>query len=418
MNKKILFVVSMKNILIILFGIWSFLGDVSIASGAQNSPPFFPIGLYSVDDTSDFPEIASTGFNLIQSYKFEGIPPWGKTDQQAKDYFDAAQKTGLRVLAGMAQEAVQDQNVHDKQDLAFIQQRVRVLKNHPALWGYMLFDEPESLGYKREAPVRPANFNKVYHTIKKLDTVHPVHPVLTTPNANIDNTYPYLGVDIILLQYSMLPPGSYPAPWDTLENLGEAHRSSFETLASKGTPFLFSVPCYNLANDPEMWPGILEYNPKAVGRYPTREEMRFIAYSGIIRGAKGIVFICYKSLDGDGKIIEDISRKANPKQWQAVSSVSKELQTMTPILLAPQSSVRITVTPTNADTQFLLKEYQEKLYLLALNSKEQKKTVKFTFSKPITDVKAYNETRTIVTQGNSFTDNFDGYGVHVYEIRR
>lgn len=46
------------------------------------SSPFFPIGLYSVDNPKDFPEVTRAGFNLIQSYRFEGIPPWGKILQE------------------------------------------------------------------------------------------------------------------------------------------------------------------------------------------------------------------------------------------------------------------------------------------------------------------------------------------------
>lgn len=206
----------MQNMLMVLFGIWSLGWNASIVSGAQDSSQFFPIGLYCVDDPSDFQEIAAAGFNLVQSYRFEGIPPWGKTDVEATAYLNAAQKAGLRVLVGMPQEAVQVPGAGDKQDLAFIQQRVRAIKDHPALWAYMMYDEPESTGYGRDEPVRPTNFNKAYTAIKQVDTVH---SILTTPNGAIDGTYPYLGVDIMMLQYSMLPPGIYDYPWDSLEHL-------------------------------------------------------------------------------------------------------------------------------------------------------------------------------------------------------
>lgn len=399
--------------LAVFFGIWSLAGSPSSASKTQNSPQFFPIELINVDDPGDFPEVAAAGFNVVQSYRFEGIPPWGKTDAEAIKYLDAAHKAGLKVEVGIPQEAVQVPGSADKQDLAFIKQRIRTIKDHPAVWVYKLFDEPESAGYGRDEPVRPVNFNNVYNAIKQLDTIH---PVLNTANGAIDGTYPYLGVDIIMLQYSMLPPGSYPVPWNKLENLREAHRSSFDVLASKRKPFVFAIQAYNLANDPDMWPGILEYNPEAVARYPTRAEMRFMAYSGIILGAKGITFTCYKTYDENGDPLEDISRTANPSQWQAVSSVSKELQALSPIFLAPQSQVKVTATEGDAGKEFLLKEYQGKLYLLAINPKDKRKTITFTFSKSLISVKVLGESRTILPQANSFTDDFDGYGVHWYEI--
>jgi len=91
---------------------------------------------------------------------------------------------------------------------------------------------------------------------------------------------------------------------------------------------------------------------------------------------------------------------------------------LTPILLAPQSQVQVTASPDNAEVEFLLKDYQETLYLIAVNSKDERKTITFSFLESPTAVKVLNESRTIFPQGNSFTDDFAGYGVHVYEIQR
>jgi hypothetical protein len=388
------------------------------STAIKDEKAFFPIGLIDidVDDTRDFPEIAAAGFNVVQSYRFEGIPPWGWTDTQAIKYLDAARKAGLKVEVGIPQEAVQNPDVADEQDIALIRQRVRAVKDHPAVWGYMLYDEPEHIGGSgRTVPVvNPINFNNAYNAIKQLD---PIHPVLVSANAEIDDTYPYLGVDTMMLQALMLPPGSYPYPWDKLENLREAHRSSLGTLVSKHKPFVLTVQAYNLANDPIMWPGILKDNPEAVGRYPTREEMRFIAYRFIILGAKGLFFASYKFYD-DGKPLEDISRKGNPKQWKAVSSVAAELQSLTAILSAPRSEVQVITSPADIGVEFLLKSYQGRLYFIAVNTKEEEKLATFSFSEPLSTVKVLNESRRILPKGNSFSDNFAGYGVHVYEIEK
>lgn len=392
--------------------------NLGAQDGKKDASQFFPIGLYDVDDPSDFSEIAAAGFNVVQSYKFEGMPPWGNTDAEAIKYLDAAHKAGLKVLVGMAQEAVQIPGSPDKQDLAFIKQRVRAIKDHPALWAYSLFDEPESTGYGRDEPVRPTNFNNAYNAIKQVDTVH---PVLTPPNGAIDGTYPYLGVDIMILQYLVLPPGSYPAPWDKLENLREAHRSSFETLASKRKPFILTVQVYNLANDPDMWPGILAYNPEAVGRYPTREEMRFIAYNGIILGAKGILFVSYKTYDDDGETLEDISRQKNPSQWRAVSSVTSELKSISPILLAPTKdpeSTGISIAGANL-VEIMVKEYRGKTYLFTVNPSEDSVVIRFVLDQdrfPNPTVNLLPEKKNIPLQDGLLVDTWEAYDVHIYEI--
>jgi hypothetical protein len=389
------------------------------STAIKEEKDFFPIGLVDVDNPKDFPEIAAAGFNVVQSYRFEGIPPWGWTDTEAIKYLDAAQKAGLKVQVGIPQEAVQNPDVADEQDLAVIQQRARAVKDHPALWGYQLYDEPENPGWRKFA-IHPTNFNNAYHAIKQLDTVH---PILTSAAGAIDDTYPYLGVDIMMLQYLMLPPGSYPAPWDKLENLREAHRSSFETLVSKHKPFVFTVQAYNLANDPTMWPGILKYNPEAVGRYPTREEMRFIAYSGIIRGAKGIFFVSYKFYDDDGKPLEDISREGNPKQWKAVSSVSAELKAMTPILLAPTQEVKkagVTI-PRKSPVEMMIKQHQGKTYLLTVNPSEDPVRLPIRlaldrFPNPKITLLPERQRIPVQRESGSFNAQWSPYDVRIFEI--
>lgn len=381
----------------------------SLAAEAAGLPPFYPIGLYCVDDPRDMPDIAAAGFNLVQSYRFEGLPPWGKTDAEATAYLDAAGRHGLRVLTGIPQEAV------SRLDLPLIRRRVRASKDHPALWGYMLYDEPENPGYGRGQALPPGNFDKACRAVKQADGSH---PILTTANGAVDDSYPYLGVDMMLLQYSLLPPGSYDPPWDSLEHLGEAHESSFATLAAKGKPFLFTVQAYNLANDPDMWPDILQRVPTQKGRYPTREEMRFIAYSGIVRGARGIVFVCYKTFDENGAPLEDVSLKNNSSQWKAVASVSAELKALMPVLLAPDSDAQVNSTLGVAGSAFSLKAATGVLYLIAVNPHEQKRMATFTFTNALATVKRWHETGEILPRGASFADEFDGYGVHVYEVRQ
>ncbi|MBI3292164.1 MAG: hypothetical protein HYZ73_05070 [Elusimicrobia bacterium] len=367
--------------------------------------------------TEEFPEIAAAGFNLIQSYHFEGVHT--ATDEDAKAYLDAAQRAGLRVQLGIQQEAVQDPQDPQKQDLAIIEQRVRTLKGHPALFGWHLYDEPENPAYGRGQPVNVDHFLRAYQTIKRLDTSH---PVVGLPAAAIDDQYEYLnGADWLMLQYSMLPEGIYDHPWASLEQLREAHQSSFSTLASKGMPFLWVFQAYNLANDPDMWPDVKKRVPNAVGRYPTREEMRFMAYSGILQGAKGVIFNCYRTEDGNGKSLEDISRENNPSQWEAVSSVSKELKEMAPILLAPtqeRRSAGVTLTG-GGSVEMLIKQHQGKTYLLTVNTlkrpvQRQIRLARDRFPNPT--VTLLPQRQRISFDRGSLDAQWSPYEVRVYEI--
>ncbi len=405
--------IGLPKMLVVLFGICLLAWTARLAFGAQDSPPFFPVGLYCVEDPRDFREIAQAGFNLVQAYRFEGRAT--ATDEEAKAYLDAAQRAGLRVLMGIQQEAVQNQ------DLAIIEQRVRALQGHPALFGWQLYDEPENPAYGRGQPLPPEHLLRAYHAIKRLDAIH---PVTTAPNAAIDDQYEYLNAaDTMLLQYSALPPGLYEYPWDSLEHLRDAHRSSFSTLASKGKPFIFVVQAYNLANDPDMWPFVPNHPPKSRGRYPTKEEMRFIAYSGIVHGAKGVIFNCYRFKNADGSTADDISRRANPAQWAAVSSVSAELTSMVPILLAPsQERQRAGVTLRgDAQVEMLIKQHQGKTYLLTANPSPRPVRLQIQVARdrfPSPTITLLPQKQRIPLQDGSIDAHWSPYEVRIYEIAR
>jgi hypothetical protein len=400
------------KILAVLLGICSLTWTARLASGTQNSASFFPIGLYCVEDPQDFREIAHAGFNLVQAYRFEGRDT--ATDEEAKAYLDAARRAGLRVLMGIQQEAVQNL------DLAMIGQRVRALQSHPALFGWQLYDEPENPAYGRGQPLPPGHLLRAYQTIKRLDAIH---PVTIAPNAAIDDQYDYLeGADLFLLQYSALPPGLYPYPWDSLAHLRDAHRSSFSTLAGKDKPFIFVLQAYNLANDPNMWPSVPNHPPKSRGRYPTRDEMRFMAYSGIIHGATGVIFNCYRFKNEDGTTADDISRRANPTQWAAVSSVSTELRSMLPVLVAPsQERQRAGVAlKGEAQLEMLIKQRPWMTYLLTANPSARPARLQLHLAQdrfPNPQITLLPQKQRILAQGGSFDGHWNPYEVRVYEIR-
>lgn len=387
----------------------------------RDAPQFFPIGLYSVnspspysnDVTEEFPEIAAAGFNVIQSYQFEGDSDGpANTIEDARAYLDAAYKSGLKVLMGIPQECV------IKGNLAYIRERVLALKDHPAIFGWQLYDEPDVPGYdlhgeKQAPPLPPRNLIDAYETIKQID---PTKLVSIASFLEIDEKYPYLnGFDIFLGDYMNIP---IESPAACIEPYVSA---AVRVLTPKDKSVMPTIQVYNVAKDALITSSGKTEDGREImsqGRYPTHAEIRFMAYYAILRGAKGVFFNCYRFDYGEEVPGDDISPKANPKQWQAVSSVASELKSISQILLAPQSQVQATTAPDNSEVEFLLKDYQETLYLIAVNSKDERRTIAFTFSEPPTAVKALNESRTIFPQENSFTDDFAGYGVHVYEIQR
>ena len=142
--------------------------------------PFFPIGMYWVfahaadwmpgparkDDA--LREMRECGVNVLHSYAFEHNDATD-TDENALAYLDTAHEFGLRVMMGLRRDWYQGKRL----DLARIEQRVRALKEHPALLCWTLWDEPNF-----RAGFSHPRVKAMYDLIDRLDPYHPAMPVL------------------------------------------------------------------------------------------------------------------------------------------------------------------------------------------------------------------------------------------------
>ncbi len=420
----------MKYMLVgVLFGI-SFLGcRTTIVSEAEDSPQFFPIGLTAVDDyyprderdppskmtvIEELPEISKAGFNVIHSYRFEvADPEWGNTNENAKIFLDACHKSGLKMIMGLHFSWI------DPGDLNAIRARVRALKNHPALYAWRLYDD---LPQGAESP-SVAKLLSARRAIKEID---PIHPLTVSVPGKVDENYEFRDVadiympDNMPIGFERIPPG-IPKEWESHpEDVGKLIDFIYRAVGPK-KKVIAEIQTYNLANDSLSWGDETNRMPQNLGRYPTRAEMRFMAYNALIHNSHGVFFLEYRHHylnygRDDGVGGSDTSPRGNPRQWQIMASVATELKSMAPIFLAPDANKKIGVKPESAGIEFLLKDYKDRLYLIAANPSKKKKTATFTMSQPVTAIKVLNEARSITLKGGSFTDPFDVYDVHFYEI--
>ncbi|MBM3824768.1 MAG: formylglycine-generating enzyme family protein [Verrucomicrobia bacterium] len=113
----------------------------------QNGKPFFPLAWFShTSNEADLDELKRQGANLIlvvESYsdveteeEFKSLTP------KMVGFLDQAHKRNIRVLiqAGNLQESQADNNAVA---IEWLRQWVKAIRNHPALFGYQLYDEPE-----------------------------------------------------------------------------------------------------------------------------------------------------------------------------------------------------------------------------------------------------------------------------------
>ncbi len=430
MHKKTLKIIALIIIMGVplLVGVGGYSSSDTATKSTSSPSGFFPIGLYAVnsfspysnDVTREFPDISAAGFNLIQSYQFEGDIEGdnagsANTNEDARAYLDAAHKSGLKVLMGIPQQCVLEGN------LAYIRERVLALKDHPALFGWQLYDEPDVPGYdlqgKEQAPpLPPENLIAAYKAIKELD---PTHPVSIASFLEIDEKYPYLnGFDIFLGDYMNIPVESPTA------NIAPYVPSAARVLTPLGKSVMPTIQVYNVAKDALITSsGETEDGREIIsqGRYPTREEIRFMAYYAILRGAKGVFFNCYRFDYGEEIPGDDISRKANPSQWKAVSSVASELKSMTPILLAPtQEPEKAGVAIAGGSiVEMMVKQHQEKTYLFAVNPSPDPVYIQFIlnqFPNPKITLLPEGQRIPFKSESGTFNVQFSPYEVCIYEI--
>jgi hypothetical protein len=393
----------------LLVAVGSYQADAGTPAAGLIPPAFFPIGLYCVEDPRDFPEIAAAGFNLVQGYRFEGAyaGSYANTETAARAYLDAAAQAGLRVLMGIPQELVWGRNLDG------IRRRVMALRNHPVLFGWQLYDEPESpqydagTGQQVGPPLPPATLRQAYRTVKRHD---PGRPVSIAVASEPETVRPYIDAADILM------PDYFPVPFEPPSRVADF----VGALLPFGKAVIPHIQAYNLAKD-SLIVRTTPHWPWASARYPTREEMRFMAYSAIIRGAKGVIFNCYRFDYGDNLGGDDISPRANPSQWQAVASVATELKSMVPVLLAPPRRLADAslVASDQTPVELTVREHGGRTYLLTANASAQPirlpvQLLPERFPDPI--VTLLPEGSAVETQGGAFLAECGPYQVRLYEI--
>jgi hypothetical protein len=160
---------------------------------------------------------------------------------------------------------------------------------------------------------------------------------------------------------------------------------------------------------------------------PTYAEQRFEAWTGIINGAKGIVWLCEKQRDSGSNCTSETwddpdadcrsqdfcfrnaTMKAN------VIALNAEISSLAPVINSQPAARHL-----GQDIQWVqfYNGASQKSYVFAAN-KSSSGGVSSTFPAGVdTSIDVLNESRSIAPNAGTtvFQDSFDGYAVHLYEI--
>ena len=347
-------------------------------------PGKFQVGLYGVpgwDDTGTFNLNFLRDPFLTRFTHFYGSSMTWETDAQIQAYLNALGAHGQKAFVGIDSFAITNN------DLASIQSRVSANKTNTALAGWYLYDEPEYYS------VTPQQMNAAYSAIKDPNTgADPGHPV-TFAAPGFGPNYPFLGA----MDYGILDP--YPIPYQTpdavLTNLTQA--------LAAGKAFDFTVQAYQLDLSGH-WPG----DDPGPSRYPSRDEMRDLAYLALNHGAGNILFYGY----WESHVFPGVTR-----EWMQLNDVGNELGRLGPIYAstdAPQVTFQSASDP-NLDVA--VKQYRGKAYATVVNRNASTVSGTLTFSgQAILSAEEIVTQRLVTSTGTSLSDTWPGYGVNVYEM--
>ncbi|MFA5645499.1 MAG: DUF1349 domain-containing protein [Candidatus Ratteibacteria bacterium] len=345
-----------------------------------NNKPFFPNGFYGVYPTQ-VARAKTLGINFIHHWGFQDKKlSYEQNLENAIKYLDEARDNGLFVSMEIPRSAMYECNYE------IIGKWVVAMMAHPALLCWV-FDEPE-IGSDIVI------YNKAYQFLKKIDPYRPI---------GVTNWWP-LAYPVFARCSDFLFPDAYP-----FYNYPDFLRQRDPENKHEKHPITLVADMVNHAvkasgDKKPVWfmPEEFGPHPRPNGekRYPNKIESRAMYYLALVNGAKGFQPYLWR-----GQL----------ERYKQVLPIG-EINELTPMLSNGSMCGNISILPENNQIYTMLKKYQGKKYLIAVNGDTNPIKVKFTLINNIKAIKILFEDRNLHASGKFFTDNFEGYGTHVYEI--
>ena len=148
---------------------------------------------------------------------------------------------------------------------------------------------------------------------------------------------------------------------------------------------------------------------------PTPFQVKAEVWMALIHGAKGFGYFChewYPSFNSNA-LLDD------PVMLPAVTEINSQIQQLAPVLHSPDREDIVTVESENTGVpvDILVKHYGDTLYLFAVSMRDGVTSATFTLN-GIQDgmVSVIGEDRELSLSDGSFTDQFEGYEVHLYKM--
>ena len=253
---------------------------------------------------------------------------------------------------------------------------IKAAKDDHALLACYLTDEPENRG------VTPEGERQRYLDLKKLDPNHPIGLCHTAHWAldKYKDACDFTMTDI------------YPITKDRDKNIMGVSIMMDEARRIHGQAW-------------PQWTFIQTFGgPEAdqgVWAVPLPHELRFMTYQALVHRATGLLYFSYWP--------------QQPRTWQSLAALNREIQSLIPRLVAPGSESMLTADDPDIQVRQRATRDNKSGVIIAINTKPKfaQTTIHLSSSPP--ELSAPFEGRTpTIRQKNQLVERFSPYGVHVY----
>ena len=228
----------------------------------------FTFGWYEyIENTSAPVQLSSKGIDMLMPYLETTLfgkksPIIESPQEKFKLFLDTAKEAKVKVLMEIPHALVESGNITG------IKEFVRAYKNHSAVYGWHLYDEPE---LRKPDPISPTLLTNIYQVIKKEEKSKPVAIVFNDVNKAV---FYINAMDIIMWD-------TYPCnEGDTEFQWAAYYRSVLNQIAATAKTgnkkFLNVLQAY-------AGHGLIK-------RLPTKAEFYYMFYCSIFSGADGLLF--------------------------------------------------------------------------------------------------------------------------------
>ncbi|MSO21736.1 MAG: hypothetical protein EXQ58_00475 [Acidobacteria bacterium] len=381
-----------------------------------NGKPFFPITVRHMPEGATHQMLREIGFNAIR------WTPFGMAAFEKQTWEIPEELAGLAFYAYLYNRA--DLSSDGASRRHELEQLVHAVMGHPAFLCYEQRNEP-ACSYRDLAKPQSTAEGLIAgsEVIRALDRDHPIRighmntnlvSTLRRYNPAVDivgcNPYIILAPSMRMIA-GMRPDGKVvDCPDQTLSAVGQC--TSKMMRVAEGRPVWMQIQgasnenFYHPGHTPETQnQGVYEHHRL----YPSRWQMRFMAFNAIIRGATGLEWML-------------VRHSIDTSAWLDVCKVIGELQSLHDVLASPPWTGRMEVEYTELGfsdwdgVETLVKLHDDKPVILAANT--QFDPMIATFSNlpegASGSLVVLGENRRIQISGGKFTDRFQPYEVHVY----